>query len=51
VLTADRLLDTFGILLRDPHAEHAQRFVVAEVAHGQPQVIDSGPDAVPRETR
>jgi ABC-type Mn2+/Zn2+ transport system ATPase subunit len=51
VLTADRLLETFGILLRDPHAEHAQRFVVAEVAHGQPQVIDSGPDAVPRETR
>jgi ABC-type Mn2+/Zn2+ transport system ATPase subunit len=51
VLTADRLLDTFGILLRDPHAEHAQRFVVAEVAHGRPQVIDSGPDAVRRETR
>jgi ABC-type Mn2+/Zn2+ transport system ATPase subunit len=51
VLTADRLLETFGILLRDPHAEHAQRFVVAEVAHGQPQVIDSGPGAVPRETR
>jgi hypothetical protein len=47
VLTADRLLDTFGILLRDPHAEHAQRFVVAEVAHGAPQVIDVGPDAVP----
>lgn len=44
VLTADRLLATFGILLRDPHAEHAQRFVVAEVAHGQPQVIDTGPD-------
>jgi ABC-type Mn2+/Zn2+ transport system ATPase subunit len=51
VLTADRLLDTFGILLRDPHAEHAQRFVVAEVAHGRPQVIDSGPDAVSPETR
>jgi ABC-type Mn2+/Zn2+ transport system ATPase subunit len=47
VLTADRLLDTFGILLRDPHAEHAQRFVVAEVAHGQPQVIDIGPDSAP----
>jgi ABC-type Mn2+/Zn2+ transport system ATPase subunit len=47
VLTADRLLDTFGILLRDPHAEHAQRFVVAEVAHGQPQVVDIGPDSVP----
>lgn len=49
VLTADRLLDTFGILLRDPHAEHAQRFVVAEVAHGQPQVIDTGSDEVPGE--
>ncbi|MGH9889427.1 MAG: metal ABC transporter ATP-binding protein, partial [bacterium] len=42
VLTADRLLDTFGILLRDPHVEHAQRFVVAEVAHGHPQVVDMG---------
>jgi ABC-type Mn2+/Zn2+ transport system ATPase subunit len=47
VLTADRLLETFGILLRDPHKEHAQRFVVAEVAHGQPQVIDTGPEATP----
>jgi ABC-type Mn2+/Zn2+ transport system ATPase subunit len=47
VLTADRLLDTFGILLRDPHAEHAQRFVVAEVTHGHPQVIDVGPRVVP----
>jgi hypothetical protein len=47
VLTADRLLDTFGILLRDPHAEHARRFVVAEVAHGEPQVIDMGPDSAP----
>jgi ABC-type Mn2+/Zn2+ transport system ATPase subunit len=47
VLTADRLLDTFGILLRDPHAEHAQRFVVAEVAHGQPQVVDLGPELAP----
>jgi ABC-type Mn2+/Zn2+ transport system ATPase subunit len=47
VLTADRLLDTFGILLRDPHAEHAQRFVVAEVAHGQPQVVDIGPETTP----
>lgn len=40
VLTADRLLDTFGIVLRDPHAHHAGRFVVAERAHGAPQVID-----------
>ncbi len=47
VLTADRLLETFGILLRDPHREHAQRFVVAEVAHGQPQVIDVGPEQAP----
>jgi len=47
VLTADRLLDTFGILLRDPHAEHARRFVVAEVTHGHPQVIDVGPEVVP----
>jgi len=44
VLTADRLLDTFGILLRDPHAEHARRFVIAEVTHGHPQVIDVGPE-------
>lgn len=47
VLTADRLLDTFGILLRDPHAEHARRFVVAEVTHGHPQVIEVGPEAIP----
>ncbi len=47
VLTADRLLDTFGILLRDPHAEHARRFVVAEVSHGHPQVVDVGPELTP----
>ena len=40
VLTADQLLDTFGIVLRDPHAHHAGRFVVAERAHGAPQVVD-----------
>jgi ABC-type Mn2+/Zn2+ transport system ATPase subunit len=40
VLTPDRLLDTFGILIRDAHEEHGQRFVVAEKAHGQPQVVD-----------
>ena len=39
VLTADRLLDTFGIVVHDRHAEHAGRFVVAERAHGQPQVV------------
>lgn len=49
VLTADRLLDTFGILLRDPHAEHARRFVVAEVTHGAPQVIEVAPEAAPPE--
>jgi ABC-type Mn2+/Zn2+ transport system ATPase subunit len=42
ILTADRLLDTFGIVVRDVHAEHAGRFVVAERAHGQPQVVDRG---------
>ena len=47
VLTADRLLDTFGIVLRDPHQEHRGRLVVAETAHGHPQVIDVGPDVVP----
>jgi ABC-type Mn2+/Zn2+ transport system ATPase subunit len=40
VLTADRLLNTFGILLRDPHAEHAQRH---RRWPGHPQVIDVGP--------
>jgi ABC-type Mn2+/Zn2+ transport system ATPase subunit len=47
VLTADRLLDTFGILLRDPHAEHRGRFVVAETRHGHPQVVDVGPETAP----
>lgn len=42
VLTADRLLDTFGIVVHDPHEEHAGRFVVAERAHGQPQVVQRG---------
>jgi ABC-type Mn2+/Zn2+ transport system ATPase subunit len=46
ILTADRLLDTFGILVRDPHKEHRGRFVVAEVRHGAPQVIDVGPETV-----
>jgi ABC-type Mn2+/Zn2+ transport system ATPase subunit len=40
VLTADRLFDTFGIVLRDPHEQHAGRFVVAERAHGAPQIVD-----------
>lgn len=45
VLTADQLLETFGIVVRDPHEEHRGRFVVAERARGAPQVIDVGPDA------
>jgi ABC-type Mn2+/Zn2+ transport system ATPase subunit len=44
VLTADRLLDTFGIVLRDPHEEHRGRLVVAETAHGHPQVVEVSPD-------
>ncbi len=44
VLTADRLLETFGILVRDRHAEHRGRFVVAERARGAPQIVDVGPD-------
>lgn len=47
VLTADRLLDTFGILVRDEHEEHRGRFVVAEVGHGPPQVVDVGSDVAP----
>ena len=47
VLTADRLLDTFGIVLRDPHEEHRGRLVVAETRHGHPQVVEVGPDVAP----
>ncbi len=47
VLTADRLLDTFGIVVRDPHKEHRGRLVVAETTHGHPQVVDVGPEVVP----
>ena len=43
VLTPDRLMETFGILIRDPHAEHVGRFTVAERAHGSPQTIELGP--------
>lgn len=42
VLTPDRLMETFGILIRDRHAEHAGRFTVAEPTRGAPQVIDIG---------
>ena len=41
VLTPDRLMETFGIVIQDPHEEHAGRFTVAEVAHGSPQTIDT----------
>lgn len=44
VLTPDQLMDTFGILIRDRHAEHRGRFTVAERGHGAPQVIDIGPE-------
>lgn len=46
VLTPDRLMETFGILIRDRHAEHAGRFTVAERGRGAPQVIDIGEDGV-----
>jgi ABC-type Mn2+/Zn2+ transport system ATPase subunit len=42
VLTPDRLLETFGIVIRDRHEEHAGRFTVAERTHGHPQTIDMG---------
>lgn len=42
VLTPDRLMETFGIVIRDRHAEHRGRFTVAERGHGPPQVIDIG---------
>jgi ABC-type Mn2+/Zn2+ transport system ATPase subunit len=47
VLTADRLLETFGILVRDRHEEHRGRFVVAERERGAPQVVDVGRDDQP----
>jgi ABC-type Mn2+/Zn2+ transport system ATPase subunit len=40
VLTPDRLMETFGIVIRDPHVEHAGRFTIAERSHGAPQVVD-----------
>ena len=40
VLTPDRLMETFGIVIRDPHAEHAGRFTVAERTHGAPQTVN-----------
>jgi ABC-type Mn2+/Zn2+ transport system ATPase subunit len=44
VLTADRLLETFGILVRDPHEEHRGRFVIAERDHGGPQIVERPPE-------
>jgi ABC-type Mn2+/Zn2+ transport system ATPase subunit len=43
VLTPDRLMETFGILISDPHAEHVGRFTIAELAHGSPQTIETRP--------
>ena len=43
VLTPDRLMETFGILISDPHAEHVGRFTIAERAHGSPQTIETRP--------
>jgi ABC-type Mn2+/Zn2+ transport system ATPase subunit len=43
VLTPDRLMETFGIVISDPHREHVGRFTVAERAHGAPQTIDTRP--------
>jgi ABC-type Mn2+/Zn2+ transport system ATPase subunit len=47
VLTPDRLMETFGILISDPHAEHVGRFTIAELAHGSPQTIETRPPASP----
>ena len=41
VLTPDRLMETFGILIQDPHEEHVGRFTIAERAHGWPQTIET----------
>lgn len=41
VLTPDRLMDTFGIVIRDPHEEHVGRFTVAERTRGSPQTIET----------
>ncbi|MFV2065105.1 MAG: ATP-binding cassette domain-containing protein, partial [Chloroflexota bacterium] len=46
VLTPDRLMETFGIVISDPHQEHVGRFTVAERAHGAPQTIDARPGTV-----
>lgn len=45
VLTPDRLMETFGIVISDPHDEHVGRFTVAERTHGSPQTIETRPPA------
>jgi ABC-type Mn2+/Zn2+ transport system ATPase subunit len=45
VLTPDQLMETFGIVISDPHAEHVGRFTVAERTHGSPQTIETRPPA------
>jgi ABC-type Mn2+/Zn2+ transport system ATPase subunit len=47
VLTPDRLMETFGILISDPHAEHTGRFTIAERTHGSPQTIETRRPAGP----
>jgi ABC-type Mn2+/Zn2+ transport system ATPase subunit len=41
VLTPDRLMETFGIVIQDPHDEHVGRFTIAERSHGSPQTIEN----------
>lgn len=41
VLTPDYLMETFGIVISDPHEEHEGRFTVAERTHGPPQTIET----------
>ncbi len=43
VLNPDQLMETFGIVISDPHAEHVGRFTIAERTHGSPQTIDTRP--------
>lgn len=45
VLTPDRLMETFGIVIQDPHEEHMGRFTIAERSHGPPQTIETRPPA------
>jgi ABC-type Mn2+/Zn2+ transport system ATPase subunit len=45
VLTPDQLMETFGIVISDPHEEHVGRFTVAERTHGSPQTIDTRPSS------